>query len=154
MNHSELLEIIEYFRVQGAPSDQQMLIMLLREAQEMDGGVLSRATLETIGSAYGVKNAVLQALIRRIPSLRCEDVPHKLEICGTCRLGSPLRSFIEEQYAVKSGGCNSEAGFSYRITGCMKNCKNGPSIRWDGVLYPCANIETLKKLIEGSGHDK
>ena len=35
-------EIIEYYRGQGAPQDQQMLIALMREAQEEAGGVLSQ----------------------------------------------------------------------------------------------------------------
>ena len=140
-------DLIEYFRIQGAPGDQQMLIMLLREVQQADGGVLSGATLADICDAYSLKPSFLQAFIRRIPSLRCEDVPHKLEICGNCKKGAVLRSFIEETYSVKSGSCNGEAGFSYRVTGCMKNCKNGPSVRWDGELHPGATIGLLKKLI-------
>ena len=34
----QLSKLINYFLEQGAPQDQQMLIALLREAQEMDGG--------------------------------------------------------------------------------------------------------------------
>ena len=142
-------DLIEYFRIQGAPGDQQMLIMLLREAQQADGGVLSGSTLAGICDAYAIKPSFLQAFIRRIPALRCESVPHKLEICGTCKMGGPLRSFIEDTYGVKSGSSCERAGFSYRVTGCMKNCKNGPSVRWDGELHPRASIDLLKKLIGG-----
>ena len=148
MELNEIRELTEYYRQQGAPADQQMLIALLREAQEADGGILSQSTLHAIAEAYALKDAMLMALIRRIPALRCEDVPHKLEVCGTCRAGAAIRDFIETEYHVKSGGVCKEADFSYRITTCMKNCKNGPSVRWDGVLHPRADIAQIKKLIE------
>ena len=147
VNRDEIQSIIDYFRGQGAPGDQQMLIQMLREAQDADGGMLSQNTLGMIRDTCGIKEAMLNALIRRIPALRCETVPHKLEVCGTCRAGAALRNAIESEYGVRSGGCNEEAGFSYRVTGCMKNCKRGPSVRWDGTLYPCATIEMLKELI-------
>ena len=149
MQTQPIYDLIEYFRTQGAPGDQQMLILLLREAQQADGGVLSGPSLDAIMEAYNLKPSFLQAFIRRIPSLRSETVPHKLEICSTCQKGGPLRSFIEDTYGVKSGGLCESAGFSYRVTGCMKSCKNGPSVRWDGQLYPRATIEILKNLIGG-----
>lgn len=141
-------EILEYYRSQGAPQDQQMLIALLRDMQEIEGGVLSLNMIETIAQAYGLKSAMLKALIRRVPSLRCEDVPHRLEVCGTCRTGAKLRDFIERTYGVKSGSRNETLGFSYRVMPCMKNCKNGPSVRWDGVLYGHADEAMIRSLIE------
>jgi len=141
-------EIIAYYRGQGAPGDQQMLIALLKEAQESCGGTLTMAAIEAIAADLGIKEALIQALIRRIPSLRCENVAHKLEICGTCKKGAALRDYIEETYNLRSG-CVCEAHkFSYRVTGCMKNCKCGPSVRWDGVLQPSATIDLLEKLIQ------
>jgi len=147
MNSEEIQEIIEYYRGQGAPQDQQMLIALLRELQEIEGGVLSQNVLEEIARAYGVRQTMLQALIRRVPGLRGEGVPHRLEVCGTCKAGARLRSFIEKTYGVKSGSCNEAMGFSYRVTPCMKNCKNGPSVRWDGNLYGNADEAMIRELI-------
>jgi len=147
MHDQEFEEMIGYYRQQGAPQDQQMLIELLRETQQENGGVLSQAMLTRIAGAYGIKETMLQALIRRVPGLRCEAVPHRLEICGTCRSGAKLRDYIEKTYKVKSGSDNVEAGFSYHVTPCMKNCKNGPSVRWDGRLYGNANVELIRELI-------
>ena len=141
-------EMIMYYGDQGAPQDQQMLIALMREMQEAEGGVLSQAMIEAVAQAYEIKPAVLWALIRRVPSLRCETVPHRLEACGTCRAGAKLRDFIERTYGVKSGGCNEAFGFSYRVTPCMKNCKNGPSVRWDGKLYGQADETLIRSLVE------
>lgn len=149
MNSHPINDLIEYYRQQGAPADQQMVIALLREAQEAEGGVLSHGALEQIAAAYGMKMSMLMAVVRRLPGLRYESVPHRLEICGTCRLGAALRRYIEETYRIKSGGASEAAGFSYRVTPCMKNCKNGPSIRWDGQLYSRADEALLKKLIGG-----
>lgn len=146
MNH-DIHEIIDYYRHQGAPGDQQMLIALLKEAQESCGGILSQAAIDAITADLGIKEALMQALIRRVPSLRCESVAHRLEICGTCKKGAALRDYIEETYSLRSGGICEAHKFSYRVTGCMKNCKCGPSVRWDGTLHPSATIELLEKLI-------
>ena len=147
MSKEALSEMIEYYRGQGAPQDQQMIIALLREAQEACGGVLGQDVIDDIAQAYGVKSTFLLAFVRRIPGLRFEDAPHRLEVCGTCRAGAALRAFIERTYGVTSGG-SSAAGFSYHVTQCMKNCKNGPSIRFDGRLYSHADESLVRRLVK------
>ena len=150
MDQELLQEMIAYYGDQGAPQDQQMIIALLREAQEAEGGVLSPNTLSVAAEVYGIKVSMLQAIIRRIPGLKSASAPHTLEVCGTCRAGAKLRAFIEKTYGVKSGSVgsiNEAAGFSYRVTPCMKNCKNGPSIRWDGKLIGCADEALIRQLI-------
>ena len=147
-------EIIEHYRGQGAPEDQQMVIALLREMQEEEGGVLSRQSLEQIAAAYAMKESLLSALIRRVPGLRSEEAAHRLEICGTCRAGAALRAYIEETYRIKSGGVSETGGFAYRVTPCMKNCKNGPSIRWDGELHSRADEALLRRLIQGQKKER
>jgi len=144
----DIREIIEYYQEQGAPQDQQMLIALLRELQEENGGVLARTMIEETAELIGMKPTALHALIRRVPSLRMENAAHRLEICGTCRAGAKLRDEIERTYGVKSGVVCDTAGFSYHVTPCMKNCKNGPSIRWDGILHSHADIRLVRALVE------
>ena len=138
---------IQYYREQGAPEDQQMLIALLREVQQQRGGELTPDVLDAIAAAYGVKQSLLTALIRRSPSLRMASVPHRLEVCGTCPKGHALRAFIESTWHVQNGGCCEAAGFSYHITGCMKNCRKGPSLRWDGELHPHADESLVRRLV-------
>lgn len=145
----EIRDIIEYYRSQGAPQDQQMLIALLREMQETEGGVLTDDTIDAAAQSLGLKASLLMALIRRIPGLRYAAVPHRLEVCGTCRAGAQLRADIERAYQIKSGGFSEKSGFSYRVVPCMKNCKNGPSVRWDGKLYSHADEKLIKALIAG-----
>ena len=135
-----LQELISHYISQGAPSDQQMLIMLLREAQEAGGGTLSLETLRTIAEACRIKESILTALIRRLPSLRLNDAPHRLEICGTCGKSHILIEYIQKNHDSKA------LGFSLHVTGCMKNCRQGPSIRWDGTLHSRVTPEILNKL--------
>ncbi len=140
-------ELIDYYRSQGAPQDQQMLIALLREVQEQNGGALSAAALQEIAEALSIKESMLAALIRRVPSLRMDTAPHLLEMCQTCPKGRELRAWVESTWNVQSGGVCEKAGFRYRTTPCMKNCKFGPSIKWDGQLHSHATKELIQSLI-------
>ena len=145
----DLQKLFEVYREQGVPHDQQMLIALLREMQDMAGGTLTEDVLFQAASFYGMKATLLQALIKRVPDLRMANAAHRLEMCASCKAGYGLRAWLEDTYGVKSGGTSESGGFTYRTTPCMKNCKNGPSIRWDGTLYSHADRSLLIKLIEG-----
>ena len=140
-------EIIEHYRQQGAPGDQQMVIAMLREMQEEEGGVLSRQSLAQIAKAYAMKESLLSALIRRVPGLRSEEAAHRLEICGRCAESHELAEYIEKRYGVKPGGVSQSGGFSCHVTGCMKNCLCGPSVRWDGELYSEATAALIDRLV-------
>ena len=141
-------ELIDYYRSQGAPGDQQMLIALLRDVQEQSGGVLSKAALNAIAESLSIKESMLLAIIRRVPSLRLDTAPHLLEMCQTCPKGRELRAWVESTWNVQSGGMCETAGFRYRAVPCMKNCKCGPSIKWDGQLYSHATKELIRQLLE------
>jgi len=142
MDETALNEALAYYAEQGAPGDQQMLAALLREVQQQSGGVLRAEVLSVISRSYGVNCSLLRALISRIPSLRMEDAPHRLEMCSTCAASRALA-----QVAARLS--REQGGFEYCLTPCMKNCKNGPSIRWDGKLHSHADEELLRKLISG-----
>ena len=144
----DLQKLFEVYREQGVPQDQQMLIALLREVQETLGGTLTEDVLFQAASFYGMKATLLQALIKRVPDLRMANAAHWLEMCASCKAGYGLRAWLEDTYGVKSGGSSEKGGFTYRTTPCMKNCKNGPSVRWDGTLYSHADQSLLIKLIE------
>ena len=139
-------DLIDYYRTQGAPADQQMLIALMREVQETDGGILCAGRVKEIADAYQIKESMLHAFIRRVSGLRFEDAPHRMEICGTCKASRSLMEEIIREYGVKSG-CSSASGrFIFQTTGCMKNCKNGPSVNWDGTLYSKADMNLIREL--------
>lgn len=136
-------EAIAYYREQGAPGDQQMLSALLREVQQ-ETGPLTQETLDVISRELALAPSILPALIRRIPSLRMHTHPHRLEVCQNC--GRRLGAWIEREYAVKNGASDA-GGFTFHVVGCMKNCKSGPSARWNGELISHATEEKLREKI-------
>lgn len=148
----KLKEAIEYYKKQGAPGDQQALTALLKEVQEEKGGVLPKKSIEKIADAYDIKKSFLMAIIKRMPSLRTDDAPHRLEVCGGKACGkkdaAALAAYIEETYAVRDGGVSETGGFSYRVRGCMKKCGKGPAVKWDREIYTGADIALLRSLIE------
>ena len=150
-----LTEALEYYRSQGAPGAQTALVELLREVQAENGGVIPDAALAEIAAAYGLRESFLTAVLRRYPSLRTQQAPHRLEICGgpNCARQSSARlmAHIERTYGVRSGGISQSGGFSYRVIGCMKHCGKGPNVKWDGQIYNGVTPERVDRLIRGDG---
>ena len=136
----KLQNALIYYKKLGAPSDQQALISLLREAQTENGDALSRADLGQIAEFYQIKEAILLALIRRIPSLRLSDT-HILELCAgpNCGKHTALADCAEK--------LQKEYGYTLKYTGCMRMCGKGPNIRWDGKVYHGVTEELLKELV-------
>ena len=149
MNQTYFEALLDYYRSQGAPADQQMLIALLREIQELNGNVLCPETVEQVADGLGVNVRLLNKLIDRIPSLHPAHAPHTLQLCRTCREARALAAFVEKEYGVQSGGISRKGGFSFELVNCMKNCKAGPSLRWDGRLYPRADEQLVRRLVQG-----
>ena len=138
-----LEEAIAYYGKQGAAKDQNTLISLLREIQQENGNIPAYA-LKAIVEAYGIKEGVPLALIKRIPSLRLGE-GHVLELCAgpNCGKHTQLAALAERLCAGKN--------VTLRDTGCMRLCGKGPNLRWDGTLYHKADEVLLRKLLEKTG---
>ena len=151
MKHKEeLKEIIKAYRDRGAARDQNELIQLLREVQTLFGGVIPQKALERTAEKLELKMTFIDALLKRYPSIRTEDAPHTLSVCGgkNCARQAALSDFVERTYGVQAGG-TAEAGFRYKAAGCMKKCGTGPCVKWDGDIHTGMTEEKLRKLIEG-----
>lgn len=135
-----LEEAISYYRKQGAPADQSALIGLLREIQQENGGSIPVYALIAVAEGCGVKESYLNALVRRIPSLRLGD-SHCLELCAgpNCGKQAALAAFAEKLAPGK---------FTLKYVPCMRLCGKGPNIRWDGRLYHQADAALLRRLTE------
>lgn len=136
-------EAIAYYRKQGAPSDQSALIALLREVQQEQGGSIPKAMLPAMAAGLGAKEALLLALIKRIPSLRLSD-SHLLELCAgpNCSKRAALADFVEKTYGTKP------RGFVLKYVPCMRQCGKGPNIKWDGQLYSGADEHLIRSLVK------
>lgn len=139
-----LEEAIAYYRTQGAPGDQSALTGLLREVQRENGGGIPRSMLSAVAEAYAVKESLLLALVKRIPSLRLADT-NCLELCAgpNCSKRGCLAAFVGKTY----GG--SPKTFTLKYVPCMRMCGKGPNIRWNGKVYHQADEQLLRRLIEG-----
>ena len=138
----DMKEALAYYRSQGAPGDQNALKNLLREVQEHSGGAVRPADLGKIAEAYGIKETLLLAVIRRSPSLRLSE-EHLLELCAgpNCPRKRDLLGFVERTWGKKP------AGFTVRTVPCMRQCGKGPNIRYDGMLYHGADEALLESLL-------
>ena len=136
-----LKETIEHYRRQGASSDQTALVSLLREVQMEYGGGIPVYILPTIAQELGTKESFLQAVIKRLPSLRLAD-QHCLELCAgpNCGKHAALASFAEKR-------CK-ERSITLKFVPCMRLCGKGPNLKWDGTLYHKADEALIKRLLE------
>ena len=135
-----LEEAISYYRAQGAPGDQNALLGFLREVQSENGGIPSHM-LSRAAEAFGIKEGVLLALVRRIPSLRLAE-GHCLEICAgpNCGKHRELADYAEE--------LATKRNCTLKFVPCMRLCGKGPNIRWDGKLYHKTTKELLDELVK------
>ena len=136
----DLKEAIDYYGRQGAPQDQNALVNLLREVQQENGGSIPGWMLPPVAEAYGVKESLLLALIRRFPRLRLGD-SHLLEICAgpNCGKHTALAAAAEQLRG---------RNVTVKFVPCMRMCGKGPNLKWDGTLHHKADVELLKKLLE------
>jgi len=139
-----LEEAVSYYKKQGAPQDQTALISLLREVQQESGGSVPLYLLGEVAALCGVKESFLQAIIRRIPSLRLGDT-HVLELCGgpNCGKSAALAACARKLHG-DSGG-----RFELKFVPCMRMCGKGPNVKWDGTIYHQATEELLRRLVKG-----
>ena len=135
----DLNEAISYYRRQGAPGDQNTLIALLKEVQQYNGGI-SQAILTGIASAYGIREPLLHALIRRIPGLRLTNT-HCLELCAGVNCGR------HKALAALAEGLAASQNVTIKYVPCMRMCGKGPNIRWDGRVYHHADEALLRTLL-------
>ena len=132
-------DLIAYYKRMGAPQDQNALIAMLKEIQENQNGIPTY-TISQIAEGMEIKESLLLALIRRIPSLRLADA-HLLEICGgpNCGKHTALAAFAEK---------NMPKNVQVRYVPCMRLCGKGPNIKFDGKLYHGADEALLRRLAE------
>lgn len=132
-------EAVAYYKKQGAPGDQSAVVSLLREVQAENGSI-PLYMLAEIASGLDVKESFLQAIIRRIPSLRLGDA-HCLEICAGPNCGKHVAlAALAEQ--IKSDK------ITVKFVPCMRMCGKGPNIRWDGIVHHRAYEALVRRLVE------
>lgn len=133
-------EAVSYYQKQGAPADQTALVQLLREIQQAHGGSIPVWIPERICQRYGIRESLLLAIIKRIPSLRLGNT-HTLELCAgpNCGKHTNLAELAEQ---LSAGG-----NVTVKFTPCMRMCGKGPNLKFDGKLYHGATEDLLRRLL-------
>jgi len=144
----KLEEAISYYKTLGAPRDQSAIISLLREVQQEHGGSVPGYMLPLIAEALDVKDSLLLAIIKRIPSLRLGN-QHQLEVCAgpNCGKHAGLAACAEKLHEA------SGKKFTLKFVPCMRMCGKGPNVKWDGKIYHNADKALLEKFLTDSGID-
>ena len=139
----DIYEALDYYKKQGAPNEQSALLGLLREIQQESGGSIPQSILPSIAKDLGTKENYLLAVIRRIPSLRISQ-HHVLELCAgpNCGKHTELAAYAEELQRRLGGK------LQVRFVPCMRQCGQGPNMKWDGRLYNRTTRELLERLAE------
>ena len=134
----DLEEALDYYRRQGAPGDQNALIALLKEIQK-ENGCIPAETPAAIAAAYGIREPLVLALIRRVPSLRLAG-GHCMELCAgpNCGKAAFLADYAEQI---------APQGVTVKRVGCMRLCGKDPNLRWDGRLYHQADKALIQRLM-------
>ncbi|MGM9589195.1 MAG: NAD(P)H-dependent oxidoreductase subunit E [Faecousia sp.] len=136
-----LRETLAYYKEQGAPKDQSIVISLLTEVQREYGGSIPQSVLAEMADCYGVKDTFFLAIIRRIPRLRLSDT-HTLELCAgpNCAKAAALARAAEALCAGKN--------VSLKYVPCMRMCAKGPNLKWDGKQFHQASEQLLQTLLK------
>lgn len=149
---SDLQEIFDFYCEYGKRLSQEELVAMLREIQEVCGGVITSSALCEVCNKLEVKESYINTVIKFVPDIKTEKVVHRLSICGGVNCSSnnsgQLHDHIKKKYNVTPGGVCEKYGFSYEICGCLKHCAHGPNIKWDGKIYSKVTTDMLDNLIK------
>ena len=137
-----LKEALDYYKKQGAPRDQTALVGLLREIQQENGGSIPAYLLKEISNSYEIKETFLQAVVKRIPSLRLGNT-HCLELCAGPNCGKHVKLAQYAENLQKSTG-----SFTLKFVPCMRMCGKGPNLKWDGTIYHQADEALIQRLVK------
>jgi len=135
-------EALSYYKKQGAPRDQTALVSLLREIQQENSGSIPLYMLKILADSMEIKETFLQAVIKRIPSLRLGDT-HCLELCAGPNCGKHVKLAEYAENLQKSNG-----KFMLKFVPCMRMCGKGPNLKWDGKLYHRADEALIQQLVK------
>lgn len=135
----DMKEALEYYGKMGAPREQSALVSLLKEVQKAGNGGIEAYQVAQICEFYGIKEGLILALVKRIPSLRLGN-GHLLEVCAGPNCGK-ARALAE--FADTLGG-----NITVKYVPCMRMCGKGPNVRWDGKVFNGMTVEKLREMVE------
>lgn len=152
MENSDIEEILEAYRGEEA-LPQEEIVAMLREIQEKLGCIPWDAR-EAAAEAAGVKQSVIDTIIRLYPSLKPAPYRHRLIVCQgkSCGFkgGRAVLEAVYRELNPDKNGLSADGQFLVETTSCLKQCRTAPNLSLDGRIYTSVQAEDVKKIIAGA----
>lgn len=147
----EVKEIIEYYAGQKEAKVQENLTAMLREIQETEGWIPQEA-VQMAAEELGIKESVLNCIIKLYPSLKAAPYVHEILLCTgeRCQRKDSLTILEELKKKLKTDkdGLSQDKRILVTTRNCLKKCGTSPNIYVDGVHYPNITKEKILKLAD------
>lgn len=143
-------EILKYYHDLTDRSSQDTIVEMLRELQEVHG-CISPAVRELAAQAAGVKASMVQAIVKRMPSLKQSPYVHEIILCTGGRCSSKgnldLLTEVRQKLGVNGDGISKDGKVCLKTRACLKNCRTAPNVVIDGCLYSGKDADSIIKMV-------
>lgn len=144
-------EILEYYSAREDRSQQDVVVQMLRDIQEISGSITPKIR-ERAAKAAGVKEGVVQLLVKRYPSLKEVGYVHEIVACSGPRCGAKqgaqLLQILKEELKIGENGISEDGRLFLRTQRCLKQCRTSPNILVDGVLHSHMDEKKVRELVK------
>lgn len=150
-----LKEILGYYSSMTSPSSQDNIVSMLQEIQELYG-CISPEHSAMAAEAAGVKETVIDCIMKLYKSLKPAPYRHRLTVCTGKNCHREEKDFldtIKKELGIKgkippSGALSSDKKILLETRDCLKQCRTAPNFLLDGKLYAGSSSHDVKKLIK------
>ena len=146
----QLREIMNYYKGQPNPQEQENIVELLREVQELMG-CIPNDVQETIAAEFDVKTSMIATIIKLYPSLKASNYKHRIIACTGARCeakdGAMILNAIRKTLGIEKDGLSKDGQFYLTTQNCLKRCKTSPNFYVDGTLYSNAKECDVESIL-------
>ncbi len=150
-----LKEILGYYSSMTSPSSQENIVSMLQEIQELYGCITPEHSAMA-AEAAGVKETVIDCIMKLYKSLKPAPYRHRLTVCTGKNCHREDKDFldtIKKELGIKgkipsSGALSSDKKILLETRDCLKQCRTAPNFLLDGRLYAGSGNGDVKKLIK------
>lgn len=151
---TEVREILDYYKGLPERGSQEVIVSMLRELQDVCGWI-GPSVLEEAAQTAGVKESLIEIIMKRYPSLKKSPYVHEIIVCTgqNCASRDNLKLLQELRQRLKIGGDGiSQDGRIYMKTrACLKQCRTTPNIMVDGKIYSGKSVKEIVSMVTGHG---
>ena len=151
-NEIQTNEILDYYAGLQNRSSPERIVEMLRELQEVNG-CIGPGLREMAAQAADVKVSTIQAIIKRIPSLKESAYRHEIVFCigKNCAAKGSLDVLqkLKQKLGINGDGISRDGTVYLKTRSCLKHCRTAPNVMVDGCLCCGKSAEEIAKLVSG-----